>query len=72
MVFLSEGDGLQCSLLPSTKPYSPVARHDDLVNLAFVDGHIAPFRSDYVGCGVGIPGLPDIRWIVPDSPWAGP
>jgi prepilin-type N-terminal cleavage/methylation domain-containing protein/prepilin-type processing-associated H-X9-DG protein len=72
MVFLSEGDGFQCSVLPSTKLYSPVARHHDQVNLAFLDGRVAAYSSSYVGCGVGIPDRPDINWIVPESDWSGP
>ena len=79
MVFLAEGNGAHCSLLPSAPSashqfsyFSPVARHNDMINLAFLDGHIASYRSDYVGCGVGLPERPDIRWIVPDSPWMGP
>ncbi|HTQ37668.1 MAG TPA: DUF1559 domain-containing protein [Pirellulales bacterium] len=80
MVFLSEGNGVHCSLLPAAPTliagiylnFSTIARHADMVNIAFLDGHVAPFRSDYVGCGVGIPDRPDIRWIVPDSSWAGP
>ncbi len=79
MVFLSEGDGVHCSLLPAAPSavhgfsnFSPLARHQDMVNLAFLDGRVEAFRSDYVGCGVGIPDLPNIRWIVPDSSWAGP
>jgi prepilin-type N-terminal cleavage/methylation domain-containing protein/prepilin-type processing-associated H-X9-DG protein len=72
MVFLAEGSGLYCSLLPSTKAYSPVARHQDTVNLAFLDGHVTAFHSQYVGCGVGIPDRPNICWIVPGSTWSGP
>jgi prepilin-type N-terminal cleavage/methylation domain-containing protein/prepilin-type processing-associated H-X9-DG protein len=74
MVFLSEGNGFQSSLLPAdaTKAYNPVARHNNLLNIAFLDGHIVPFTPEYVGCDVGIPDRPDIRWIVPDSDWLGP
>jgi prepilin-type N-terminal cleavage/methylation domain-containing protein/prepilin-type processing-associated H-X9-DG protein len=79
MVFLAEGNGAHCSLLPSAPSaihqfsyFSPVARHHDMTNLAFLDGHIASYQSDYVGCGVGLPERPDICWIVPDSPWPGP
>jgi prepilin-type N-terminal cleavage/methylation domain-containing protein len=81
MVFMSEGNGVHCSLLPSATPtqiglnycdFSPVARHNDIVNLSFLDGRVAAYRSDYVGCGVGLSDRPDIRWMVPNSPWAGP
>ncbi|HEY2826275.1 MAG TPA: type II secretion system protein [Pirellulales bacterium] len=72
MVFMSEGNGTQCSLLPSSQPYSPVARHQNCVNIAFLDGHVAPFSGDEVGCGVGDPHRADIQWVVPDSSWPGP
>ncbi len=79
MVFMSEGNGVHCSLLPSAPTeihsfsyFSPVARHNDMVNLSFLDGRVQAYRSDYVGCGVGLPDRPDIRWMVPNSPWGGP
>jgi prepilin-type processing-associated H-X9-DG protein len=80
LVFMSEGNGVHCSVLPSPLTliagnylnFSTVARHSDMVNLAFLDGRIQAYSSDYVGCGVGIPDRPDIRWMVPDSPWTGP
>ena len=81
MVFMSEGNGVHCSVLPSAAPtaiagkyynFTPLARHSDMVNLAFLDGRVAAYRSDYVGCGVELPDRPDIRWIVPNSPWTGP
>lgn len=81
MVFMSEGNGVHCSVLPSATPtsiagkyynFTPIARHNDMVNLSFLDGRVAAYRSDYVGCGVELPDRPDIRWMVPNSPWAGP
>jgi prepilin-type processing-associated H-X9-DG protein len=72
MVFMSEGVGTQCSLVPSSKPYSPVARHGGYLNIAFLDGHVASFSEENVGCGVGDPKRPNIRWVVPDSDWSGP
>jgi prepilin-type N-terminal cleavage/methylation domain-containing protein/prepilin-type processing-associated H-X9-DG protein len=72
MVFMSEGNGTQCSLVPSSQAYSPVARHNNCVNIAFLDGHVKEFSGQEVGCGVGDPQLADIRWVVPDSAWPGP
>ena len=72
MVFMADGIGTQCSLLPSTEVYSPDPRHSGTVILAFLDAHVKSFTGAYVGCGIGIPDRPDIRWIVPDSPWSGP
>jgi prepilin-type N-terminal cleavage/methylation domain-containing protein/prepilin-type processing-associated H-X9-DG protein len=72
MVFLAEGNGMQCSLLPSTHGYSPFARHAGNLHIAFMDGHVSPYSADYVGCGVGDPHRSDIRWAVPDSDWSPP
>jgi prepilin-type N-terminal cleavage/methylation domain-containing protein/prepilin-type processing-associated H-X9-DG protein len=71
-VFMADGPGAFCSTLPSTKAYSPVARHGGMVNISFLDGHVASFPGDYVGCGKGDPHHPDVRWVVPGSPWPGP
>jgi prepilin-type processing-associated H-X9-DG protein/prepilin-type N-terminal cleavage/methylation domain-containing protein len=72
MVFMADGLGPYCSTLPSTQPYSPAARHGVYVNIAFLDGHVAAFSGEEVGCGVGDPKRPDVRWYVPGSPWPGP
>jgi prepilin-type N-terminal cleavage/methylation domain-containing protein/prepilin-type processing-associated H-X9-DG protein len=72
MVFMTEGSGEQCSLLPAPKHYSPVARHAGTLHIAFMDGHVARFTDEYVGCGVGDPARRDIRWAVPESDWKPP
>jgi prepilin-type processing-associated H-X9-DG protein len=72
MVFMSEGNGAQCSLLPSDQPYSPVARHHGLLNVAYLDGHVTAYAAEKVGCGVGDPRRTDIRWRVNESEWDGP
>ena len=71
-VFMADGPGAYCSVLPSSKPYSPVARHNGTVNISFLDGHVAGFDGDYVGCGTGDPQRSDVRWVVPGSAWKGP
>jgi prepilin-type N-terminal cleavage/methylation domain-containing protein/prepilin-type processing-associated H-X9-DG protein len=71
-VFMADGPGAYCSVLPSSRAYSPVARHNGMVNISFLDGHVASFPGDYVGCGKGDPHQPEIRWTVPGSPWRGP
>jgi prepilin-type processing-associated H-X9-DG protein/prepilin-type N-terminal cleavage/methylation domain-containing protein len=71
-VFMADAAGDHCSVLPAAQPYSPVARHRGKVNISFLDGHVAAFSGQYVGCGVGDPDRPDIHWIVPNDPWAGP
>lgn len=72
MVFMADGIGTQCSVLPAAKPYSPDPRHDGAVNLAFLDGHVAAFAGDEIGCGVGLMDSDIVRWRVPDSAWDGP
>jgi len=72
MVFMADGIGFHCSVLPSRKTYSPDPRHEGLVNLAFLDGHVAAKVGEEVGCGVGIVPSEAVRWIVPDSVWTGP
>lgn len=72
MVFMADAPSGYCSVLPFAAPFSPVARHRGKVNVAFLDGHVGTFPGDYVGCGVGDPDRPDVRWKVPDSAWAGP
>jgi prepilin-type N-terminal cleavage/methylation domain-containing protein/prepilin-type processing-associated H-X9-DG protein len=72
MVFMADGPGPYCSILPSKLPYSPVARHAGMINIAFLDGHVDCLPGDLVGCGIGDPQLPAVRWIVPGSIWTGP
>jgi prepilin-type processing-associated H-X9-DG protein/prepilin-type N-terminal cleavage/methylation domain-containing protein len=72
MVFMTDAPGGYCSVLPMAQPYSPVARHNGYVNIAFLDGHVQAFSGAYVGCNVGDPQHADVRWLVPGSTWAGP
>lgn len=72
VVFLADAPGQYCSVLPANAAYSPSARHMGRVNIAYLDGHVASYTGAEVGCGVGDPSRPDIRWVVPYSSWAGP
>jgi prepilin-type N-terminal cleavage/methylation domain-containing protein/prepilin-type processing-associated H-X9-DG protein len=72
MVFMADAPGPYCSVLPSALPYSPIARHEGVVNISFLDGHVTGFAGPDVGCGIGDPLRPDVRWVVPNSPWPGP
>jgi prepilin-type processing-associated H-X9-DG protein len=73
MVFMADGKGPFCSILPRAQPYSPLARHiGGTVNIAFLDGHVAAFDGAEVGCGTGDPERPDIRWVPPNAIWTGP
>jgi prepilin-type processing-associated H-X9-DG protein len=71
-VFMSEGPGTHCSILPSNQIYSPVARHRGRINISFLDGHVASYSGQEVGCGTGDPQRIDVRWLVPGSVWTGP
>jgi prepilin-type processing-associated H-X9-DG protein len=71
-VFIADGPAGHCSTVPAGAPYSPVPRHRGRVNICFLDGHAAAFGGDYVGCGVGDPQRPEVRWVVPQSVWRGP
>ena len=73
MVFMSDGLGPYCSVIPSKYDYTPVARHiGNTVNIAFLDGRVESYAGYDVGCGVGDPQRPDIRWFPPNSTWPGP
>ncbi len=73
MVFMADGWGAYCSVIPHREPYSPIARHvGGTVNLAFLDGHVEAFPGEEVGCGIGDPERPDIRWFPPNTRWPGP
>src|SRR5262245_44484349 len=73
MVYLADALGPWCSVLPSKEDYSPVARHvGETVNIAFLDGRAESYLGDDVGCGIGDPQRPDIRWFPPSTAWQGP
>lgn len=73
MVFMADGPGDYCSVIPSRLPggYNPVARHDNRINLCFLDGHATSVHGAYVGLGTGLIERPDIRWHPPGSTWNG-
>ena len=71
MVLFTDGPAAYCSVSPANTSveYSPVPRHNNRVNIAFLDGHIDSPLGSYVGCNIGFVEHPDIRWRVPNSLW---
>jgi len=83
MVFIADGPPGYCSTVPYVATpaapalFNPVARHQGKLNIAFLDSHVDAFDAAYVGCNIGDPQRPDIRWYwyVPGpfpAPWPGP
>ena len=63
VVAMADAPGPYASTFPSTRAYSPAARHLGQVNLLFLEGHVQPYAGSYVGCGVGDPHHDDVRWL---------
>jgi prepilin-type N-terminal cleavage/methylation domain-containing protein/prepilin-type processing-associated H-X9-DG protein len=73
MVFMAEGLGPYCSVIPHKNAYTPIARHiGGTINIAFLDGRVESYSGDEVGVRVGDPKRPDIVWYPPDTRWPGP
>lgn len=62
VVFMTDGGIGYSSAFPAVAEYSPQARHRGSANLAFVDGHVAGFKGDELGCQTGINQRPDVIW----------
>ncbi len=62
LAFMADAPGPYSSTIPSTMPFSVIARHSGRANVCFVDGHVVSFDGAYMGCGLGEPTLSDIRW----------
>jgi general secretion pathway protein G len=71
MVLLADAPGNYCSVFPSIYPngYNPVPRHNNRVNICFLDGHAAAVNGAYIGCGTGLTEHPDVRWHPPGNTW---
>jgi hypothetical protein len=63
VVAMADAPGPYASTFPSTRPYSPVARHASKINLLFLAGAVQSFAGSYVGCGTGDPQRPDVHWL---------
>ena len=63
VVAMAEAPGPYASTYPSKQPYGIVARHSGQINLLFLAGEVQSFAGSYVGCGVGDPGLSNVRWL---------
>ncbi|MCG3181594.1 MAG: hypothetical protein BIFFINMI_03992 [Phycisphaerae bacterium] len=62
VVFMADAPGPYASTVPSMLVYSVLARHMGRANLSFLDGHVESRSGTELGCGVGDPNLPDVRW----------
>lgn len=63
VVAMADAPGPYASTFPSTRPYSPAARHSAKINLLFLTGGVQSFAGSYVGCGTGDPHRADIHWL---------
>jgi prepilin-type processing-associated H-X9-DG protein/prepilin-type N-terminal cleavage/methylation domain-containing protein len=72
MVLLADAPGNYCSVFPSIYAggYNPVPRHNNLVNICFLDGHVAAFAGAYLGCNSGVIEQPDVQWVPLGSTWS--
>ncbi|MCU0797763.1 MAG: prepilin-type N-terminal cleavage/methylation domain-containing protein [Akkermansiaceae bacterium] len=62
VVFMAEAPGDYSSVYPSRAGYSLIAPHDGMGNILFLDGHVAAYHSDELGCQKGDPKRPGISW----------
>jgi prepilin-type processing-associated H-X9-DG protein/prepilin-type N-terminal cleavage/methylation domain-containing protein len=71
MVFLADAPGNYCSVFPSkfANGYNPVPRHNNSVNICFLDGHVVAIPGAYLGCGTGLIPHADIVWHPPGNTW---
>jgi prepilin-type processing-associated H-X9-DG protein len=71
LVFLADAPGNYCSVFPSKTPggYNPVARHNNYVNICFMDGHVQSVLGPYIGVGTGLITQPDVEWHPPGNTW---
>ncbi len=63
VVAMADAPGPYASTFPSRKGYSVLARHNGRVTILFLANQVNSFAADYVGCGVGDPNRPDVRWL---------
>lgn len=63
VVAMADAPGAYSSTYPSARPYGAVARHSRRINLLFLGGHVQTHLGSHVGCGVGDPGLTEVRWL---------
>jgi prepilin-type N-terminal cleavage/methylation domain-containing protein len=63
VVAMADAPGAYSATYPSVQPYCITARHASRLNLLFLGGQVQCFAGAYLGCGVGDPGLPAVRWL---------
>jgi prepilin-type N-terminal cleavage/methylation domain-containing protein len=71
VVAMADAPGPYASTYPSARPYGIIARHAGRVNLLFLAGQVQSFAGSYAGCGIGDPGLADVRWLTGTASDAG-
>lgn len=69
VVFLADGGVGYSSAFPAVAEYSPQARHREMANLVFLDGHAESFKGTEIGSKTGINKRADVVWqFDPNSP----
>ncbi len=63
VVTMVDAPGPYSATYPSTRAYSPAARHNSRVNILFLTGSVRSFAGAFVGCGVGDPHHSDVSWL---------
>jgi len=61
-VFLADGGIGYSSAFPAVAEYSPQARHRQMANLIFLDGHAESFKGAEIGSTTGINKRADVIW----------
>jgi prepilin-type N-terminal cleavage/methylation domain-containing protein len=63
VVSIADAPGPYASTFPSAQPYSVLPRHSGRAAVLFLSGQVNSFAGDYLGCDVGDPKRPDVRWL---------
>jgi prepilin-type processing-associated H-X9-DG protein/prepilin-type N-terminal cleavage/methylation domain-containing protein len=80
MVLMGDSASRYCSIWPTEaalpKAYNPVTRHQNKVNLLFIDGHVAPYAQGTAPITLNPMTSQnagdEVRWKTPKNTWGGP